>query len=60
MFDNGEGVRKSDKKALYWYQKSAEQGFASAQINLGVKYLRGEGVDQDVRQAYVYFSLAAE
>jgi TPR repeat protein len=29
-------VAKDTNKAVYWYQKSADQGIADAQYNLGV------------------------
>ena len=38
----------------------AEQGNASAQFNLGVKYYNGEGVPQDYKAAVKWYSLAAE
>ena len=37
----------------------AEQGFASVQNNLGVKYYKGEGVPQDYIQAHMWSNLAA-
>ena len=37
----------------------AEQGFASVQNNLGVKYYKGEGVPQDYIQAHMWLSFAA-
>jgi TPR repeat protein len=40
----GKGVLKDDKKAMYWYQKAADQGQAQTQFNLGVKYAFGKGV----------------
>jgi len=42
-----------------WYRKAAEQGFDSAQYNLGVMYGSGQGVPQNYSDAYVWFSLAA-
>lgn len=33
-YDNGIGVERNVDKALYWYQKAAEQGLAKAQFNL--------------------------
>jgi TPR repeat protein len=41
---NGKGAEKNDMKALRWYQKSAEQGYAIAQSTLGDMYRRGKGV----------------
>ena len=33
-YDNGIGVPRDLEKAIYWYQKAAEQGLAEAQFNL--------------------------
>ena len=40
-------------------QRRAEQGDASAQINLGVMYATGEGVPQDYVSAHMWLNLAA-
>ena len=45
---------------MRWYQLAAEQGDASAQANLGVMYVNGEGVPEDDREAVRWFRLAAE
>jgi TPR repeat protein len=37
----------------------AEQGDATAQFDLGVMYRRGQGVQQDYSQAYMWINLAA-
>jgi S1-C subfamily serine protease len=40
-------------------REAAEQGDASAQLNLGVLYLQGHGVAQDYIQSYFWVKLAA-
>ena len=42
------------------FKPLAEQGFASAQTNLGVMYLNGQGVLQDYAKAVKWYRLAAE
>jgi len=42
-----------------WYTKAAEQGYASAQLNLGVMYVTGSGVLTDNRRAYMWWNLGA-
>lgn len=37
----GEGVRKDEAKAVYWLDKSAEQGWPEAQGELGWAYHDG-------------------
>lgn len=44
---------------MRWYRKAAEQGFADAQYNLGVRYYNGQGVPQDYVAAHMWFNLAA-
>ena len=45
---------------VYWYLKAAEQGYDEAQYTLGWYYLRGIGVEQDVKQSRCWFRKAAE
>ena len=45
--------------AVEWYRKAAQQGHASAQFNLGVKYAKGKGVPQDYAAAHKWFNLGA-
>jgi len=46
--------------AVRWYRLAAEQGKASAQVNLGVSYAKGRGVLQDYAQAREWYLKAAE
>ena len=60
--------RQADKKyeakeyseALKLYRKAADQGYASAQFNLGVMYDNGQGVAQDYSEAVKWYKKAAE
>jgi TPR repeat protein len=47
-------------KALKWYRKSAEQGDAIAQSNLGSMYGTGDGVPKDSSEAVKWYRKAAE
>ena len=51
---------KDYEKAVYWYTKSAEQGDAFAQNNLGERYYNGEGVSLDYEKAVYWFTKSAE
>jgi len=42
------------------FQQMVEQGDASAQFNLGVKYDNGQGVPQDYQEAVKWYRRAAE
>jgi len=46
--------------ALAWFRKSAEQGYAPGQYNLGVMYMEGSGMAKDANEAVKWFLKAAE
>lgn len=48
------------RKAAQWYHKAAEQGHTEAQYNLGVRYKKGKGVQQNPREAVRWWLKAAE
>ena len=48
------------KSALSWFRKSAEQGHAPGQYNLGVMHMEGSGTAKDVAEAVKWFLKAAE
>ena len=54
------GVSTNIVEAVKWYRKTAEQGIAEAQFNLGVCYAKGKGVDKDGVEAVKWYRLAAE
>jgi hypothetical protein len=47
------------KKAPEYFSQAARQGFAPAQLELGMLYENGEVVPKDDLQAFLWFSLAA-
>ena len=61
-------IKSLQQKIAYkWYKKSAspnittrEKGFADAQYNLGVMYLKGEGVDKNDKVSAKWFRMAAQ
>ena len=50
---------RNSVKALYWFEKSASQGNAEAQMHLGNAYARGKGVPVDLVKAHMWLNLAA-
>ena len=60
LYENGQGVSQSYKKAAKLYRLSAEQGFDRAQFNLGVSYYTGSGVKKSKKEAIKWFRRAAE
>ena len=55
----GMGVRRDYGKALRWYRRAADQGYAEAQAALVVHYPQGEGVPRDEVQGYAWMSIAS-
>ena len=43
----GLGVEKDFSQMLYWYRKSADQGFAPAQCSIGYCYKNATGVPKE-------------
>ena len=60
MYHNGYGVVQNYTEAVNWYRKSAEQGYAEAQNNLGWMYQNGYGVAQSYTEAVNWFRKSAE
>jgi TPR repeat protein len=48
------------KKLFKCYKLAADQAHASAQINLGNSYYKGEGVSKDYKEAVKWYKLAAD
>jgi len=63
MFSNpyGKSTATEDyQKALYWFKKAAEQGYAPAENYLGVMYANGLGVPQDYSKALYWLKKSAK
>jgi len=60
-YSNGYGVVKDKQLAAYYFKHSADQGYVSAQYNLGCMFDdEGEGVEVNKATAINYYLLAAE
>ena len=55
----GMDVELDDDAAVEWLQRAAAAGHSLAQNNMGARYYSGDGVDQDLKQAYRSFFKAA-
>lgn len=53
------GVQFDASEAVKWFRKAAEQGHARAQLSLGIKYIQGMGVAEDVEMGTHWMRLAA-
>ena len=60
LYQNGEGVAKSDSEAARWYRKAADQGNTTAQFNLATMYENGEGVSHSHAEAAKWYRKAAD
>ena len=58
MYSFGKGVTRNAAEAVRLYRLAAEQGEAHAFSLLGVSYEYGQGIESDLRRAYMWFSLA--
>src|SRR6516162_7428735 len=56
----GRALPKDDGLALQWFRRAAEQGYASAQYNVGLIYESGGTAVKDENQAIMWFKKAAE
>ena len=60
FYDRGErGLRQNYKKANKLFHRAGELGNTTSQYNIGISYLRGEGVEKDLKKAKYYWELAA-
>ena len=60
-YNDGVGVKQSDKKAIELYEMAAKRGNATAQGTLGQFYLQGiHGLTQSSTRAIAFYTLAAE
>ena len=59
MYYSGAGVALDYSEAARWARKSAEQGYAPAQVDFGYLYEQGKGVPLDYVRAYKWYKLAA-
>lgn len=55
-----EGVLEDNKRAFFWFMKSAQQGNSIAQYYIGECYRRGDGVDEDNDKAKEWYQKAAD
>jgi len=53
------GVPQDISKAIQLWKVAFELGSPAASYNLGVAYLKGDGVEEDVSRAFEYFAYAA-
>ena len=54
-----DGVLQNDKEALLFFTKAALSGHVQAQVNVGLKYEKGEGTNVDKEKAIYWYTLAA-
>lgn len=54
------GLSQDYEQAASWFKKSADQGYAVAQYNLGICYAKGQGVVSNAADAVVWYRKAAE
>ena len=63
LYENGVGIYRDGRKAVYWYTKAAQQGHVEAQYRLGTVYRFGYGeevVQTDFKKAVYWITKASE
>ena len=60
LLRKGQGGKRDDKRALYWYRKAGIGGDARAQIRLGEFYRTGKSVPMDPGVAVSWYRKAAQ
>lgn len=58
--DEDEDVEQDPVKALYWLEKSAEEGNSSSAFNAGLFYAKGYGTERNLEKAAEWMERAAE
>ncbi len=53
------GTANSNQQSYHWFTQAASKGHPRAQYNLGVMYAQGDGIVQNLIEAYIWFNLAA-
>ena len=53
-------IQKDFKKAIYWYEKAANQGDLDAMNYLGLMYKKGYGVNQNYTKASEWYKKACQ
>ena len=56
---NGEGIEKDLEKALYWYQKAAENEYIKAQYDLALLYQEGKKIEKNFKKALYWYQKIA-
>ena len=60
-YATGQDVQKDETRAVYWFNKAADQGYAAAQSELGFRYENGSGgLKKDDARGRSWYQKAAE
>ena len=59
QYEKGRGVERDYARAMFWYEKAAEQNDSSAEVNIGYLYSEGIGVPRDMQKALYWYRRAA-
>ena len=59
LYRLGQGVARDGEKAVRYYTRAAELGFAPAQLNLAVMFYEGDGIPADAKAARYWAQRAA-
>ena len=60
LYQDGQGVNKSSKRAFRWFKNGVDNGDRRSQYGIGCMYLNGWGCEQDYSLALKHFKIALE
>ncbi|KAG0229820.1 hypothetical protein BGW42_001346 [Actinomortierella wolfii] len=59
MYQTGLGTKRNVERAVFWYEKAANNGALLAQLRLAGMYYDGRGVEQNHKKAVYWYGKAA-
>lgn len=59
LYLSGDGVEKSEARALNYYIQGSFLGYGPSQFNCGIMYKEGQGTNKDPAKAYLHLCLAS-
>ena len=53
-------MAQNARESLEWFEKAAAQGYLDGQFNLGIAYMKGAGVNQDLVRGVAWLEICRE
>lgn len=59
-YEEGRGTDKDIDRAVFWYMNSAQKGYALAELEMGIRHIRGDHVEKNNELGLKYLYSAAD